>query len=135
VFQKKGQLDEAEEMLRRALAIDEAAHGPDHPSTGTTVNKLAGVLKDKGQLDEAEAMCRHALAIAEAVYGKDHRNTIYMHGTFESLLMLQGVNEGDGQKAAEGRAAVEETLRLLKAPPHSLPEGHRWVVRLSGFLA
>ena len=50
--------------------------------------------------------------------------------------MLQGVNdEGNHRQAAEGRAAVEEALRLLKAPPHSLPDGHPWVVKFSGFLA
>ena len=32
VLKDKGQLDEAEEMFRRVLAIKEAAHGPDHPS-------------------------------------------------------------------------------------------------------
>ena len=79
-------------------------------------------------------MLRRVLAIEEAAYGPDHRDTTYDRGHLGRVLMLRGDEEGDGQKAAEGRAAVEEAVRLLKAPPHSLPEGHRWVVKLSGFL-
>ena len=69
---QKGQLDGAEELFRRVLAIKEAAHGPDQSNTGMAVNNLALVLKDKGQLDEAEEMYRRALAIDEAAYGPDH---------------------------------------------------------------
>ena len=49
----KGNLDGAEPLCRRALAIDEAVHGPSRPSTGRSVNNLAGLLKEMGQSHEA----------------------------------------------------------------------------------
>lgn len=100
-----------------------------------TMNNLAAQLRDKGQLDKAEEMYRRTLAMDEATHGMHHRDTIHDRGYLGRVLMLRGSDEGDDQKAAEGRAAVEEALRLLKAPPHSLPDGHRWVVEFSGFLA
>jgi hypothetical protein len=33
----------------RALAIDEAAYGPDHPAVATDLNNLAQILQDLGQ--------------------------------------------------------------------------------------
>ena len=49
--------------------------------------------------------------------------------------MLRGDSEGDGGKATEGRAAVEEALRLLRKPPHSLQGAHPWVIEFGGLLA
>jgi hypothetical protein len=116
-------------MFRRSLAIKEAAHGPDHPDTGNTLDNQAGVLKAKGELDEAEAMFRRALAIKEAAHGPDHPSTVNSRGNLGRVQMLGG----DG-RAVEGRSAVEEALRVLTSPPHSLPDGHPWVVKFSGFL-
>ena len=64
-LQAQGKYDEAEPLYRRALEIFEAAHGPDHPSTGISVNNLAQLLKAKGDLDGAEPLYRRALAIRE----------------------------------------------------------------------
>jgi tetratricopeptide (TPR) repeat protein len=38
------QLEEAEPLYRRALAIDEQSFGPDHPNVGTDLNNLAALL-------------------------------------------------------------------------------------------
>ena len=134
MFQDKGQLDEAEEIFRSALAIIDAAHGPDHPSTGISVGSLAVVLRDKGQLDEAEEMCHRALANIDATLGPHHPCTVFGRGHLGIVLMLRGDKEGDGQKAAGGRAAVEEALRFFRAPPYSLSDVNPCVVEFSGFL-
>jgi hypothetical protein len=47
------QLEEAEPLYRRALAIDEQSFGPDHPNVGTDLNNLAAceqfsIAADKG---------------------------------------------------------------------------------------
>jgi tetratricopeptide (TPR) repeat protein len=59
-------------MLRRALAIDEASYGPDHPNVATDLNNLAPLLRNTNRLSEAEPIYRRALAIFEASYGPDH---------------------------------------------------------------
>ena len=63
---------EAEPLYRRALAIDEASYGPDHPTVAIRLNNLAQLLQATNRLGEAEPLMRRALAIDEASYGPDH---------------------------------------------------------------
>ena len=58
--------------MRRALAIDEASYGPDHPNVAIDLNNLASLLWATNRLGEAEPLMRRALAIDEASYGPDH---------------------------------------------------------------
>ena len=60
--------------MRRALAIDEASFGPDHPNVATRLNNLAQLLQATNRLAEAEPLMRRALAIDEASFGPDHPN-------------------------------------------------------------
>ena len=64
---------EAEPLYRRALAIDEAAHGPDHPNVATMLCNLAGLLEGQAKYEESEVLYRRALAIYEAARGPDHQ--------------------------------------------------------------
>ena len=69
VFLKaKGQFSEAEPLMRRALAIDEASYGSEHPNVARDLNNLALLLQATNRLEEAEPMFRRALAIDEASY-------------------------------------------------------------------
>ncbi len=65
-------LAEAEPLYRRALAIDEASYGPDHPKVALRLNNLAELLQCSNRLAEAEPLFRRALAIDEASYGPNH---------------------------------------------------------------
>jgi hypothetical protein len=49
--------------MRRALAIDEASFGADHPRVAIDLNNLAQLLQDTKRLAEAEPLMRRALAI------------------------------------------------------------------------
>ena len=62
----------AEPPMRRALEIDEASYGKDHPEVATELNNLAELLHATKRLSEAEPLMRRALEINEASYGKDH---------------------------------------------------------------
>ena len=68
----KAQYAEAEPLMRRALAIDEASFGPEHPTVAVDLNNLAGLLQDTNRPDEAEPLMRRALAIDEASFGPEH---------------------------------------------------------------
>ena len=61
-----GDLASARAALERALAIDEAVYGPEHPEVATAVNNLGGVLYAQGDLAGARASFERALAIWEA---------------------------------------------------------------------
>jgi len=65
---------EAEPLVRRALSINEASFGPDHPKVATDLNNLAGLLQATSRLDEAEPLMRRALSINEASFSPNHPN-------------------------------------------------------------
>ncbi len=81
---------EAEPLFRRALAIREAALGPDHPDTALSLNNLAELLRAQGRSGEAEPLFRQALAIREAALGPDHPNTAQSLNNLAALLWAQG---------------------------------------------
>jgi predicted nucleic-acid-binding protein len=67
----KARYIEAEPLMRRALAIDEHAFGPDHPNVAIRLNNLAQVLHDTNRLSEAEPLLRQALTIDEEAHGPE----------------------------------------------------------------
>ncbi|HEY3365155.1 MAG TPA: FxSxx-COOH system tetratricopeptide repeat protein [Symbiobacteriaceae bacterium] len=98
----------ARQALSRALAIDEAAYGPHHPTVATDLNNLAGVLKDLGDLATARAHYERALAIDEAAYGTEHTDVA------ADLNNLAGVLRALGDLAT-ARANYERSLAIDEA--------------------
>ena len=68
----KADLCEAEPLMRRALRIEEANYGKDHPDVAIDLNNLAVLLQATNRPAEAEPLMRHSLHIDEENYGKDH---------------------------------------------------------------
>jgi tetratricopeptide (TPR) repeat protein len=103
----RAQLTQAKDLFHRALAIGEAALGPDHPDVAARRNNLGLVLRDLGDFTAAKAQFERALAIDEATTGPDqwevaaHRNNL---GT-----VLQDLGDFTGAKAQYERAlAIDE---------------------------
>ncbi|CAN0239285.1 unnamed protein product, partial [Laminaria digitata] len=48
----QGKYDEAEALVKRALAIDEKVFGRDHPNIASHLNTWAGVLKKQVRVEE-----------------------------------------------------------------------------------
>jgi len=76
--------------VRRALAINEAVYGPDHPDVADTLHNLAWLLGGLSRYEEAEPLCRRALAIQEAVYGRDHPDVATARHYLAGLLEATG---------------------------------------------
>ena len=55
---ESGSLTQAEEYQRRALALAERVHGPDHASVAASVSNLACIIQKFGNLGEAEKLHR-----------------------------------------------------------------------------
>jgi len=85
-FHGRAQFTKMESYLRRALAIDEASHGPDHPNVAIHLNNLAQFLKATNRLAEAEPLMRRALAIDEASHGPDHSDVAIRLNNLAALL-------------------------------------------------
>jgi tetratricopeptide (TPR) repeat protein len=67
--QARVQFPESEYLYRRAMAIYEQSHGPDHPSVATCLLLLADLLRQSNRLAEAEPLSRRALEIHQRLYG------------------------------------------------------------------
>ena len=79
-LQVHARLNEARPLFERALAITEAARGPDHPHVAARLSDLALVLRDLGQPQDARPLFERAVAITEAAYGPDHSDvSIYLN--------------------------------------------------------
>ena len=103
-------LAEAEPLYRRALAIDEASFGPDHPEVARGLNNLALLLKATNRLSNAEPLSRRQLEIfleITAATGHQHPYLRTAVGNYSVLL------EEMGRSPSQIRAQLEEIGRSL----------------------
>jgi tetratricopeptide (TPR) repeat protein len=77
---------DAEQLMRRALDIDEKNYGKEHPKVAIRLNNLAQLLKDTNRLADAEPMMRWALDIDEKSYGKGHPKVAIRLNNLAQLL-------------------------------------------------
>ncbi len=100
-----GAASEARRTFERVLALDEAAHGPDHPDNAVSLNMIGMQWRLLGNFDAAERSHARALAIQTQVHGPGHPDRL------SSLFQLAKVAEarGDDDLALE---RIGETLAL-----------------------
>jgi len=106
-LKERARFVEAKEMYERALAINEAAYGPDHPQVAIRLNNLGGVLQDLGDMEGAKKMFERALAIDEATYGPDHPTVAIDVNNLGGVLQDLGGMEG-AKKMFERALAIGE---------------------------
>ena len=63
-------------MHREVVEVSERVLGKEHHSTLTSMDNLAGVLRDQGKYPEAEQIHREELEVRERVLGKEHPDTL-----------------------------------------------------------
>jgi tetratricopeptide (TPR) repeat protein len=92
-------LAEAEPLMRRALAIDEASYGMDHPNVAIVLNNLAQLLLDTNRLAEAEPLMRRMVEIFIAFqrHGYQHPNLEAGVDNYITLLQEIGLSEPEIQ--------------------------------------
>jgi Tfp pilus assembly protein PilF len=95
-------------VLERALAIKEAAYGPDHPEVAITLTNLGVVQQYLGELSAARTTLERALAIKEAAYGPDHPEVAI------TLTYLGIVQQYLGELPA-ARTTLERALAIKEA--------------------
>jgi tetratricopeptide (TPR) repeat protein len=104
---EKARYAEAEPLMRRALAIDEASYGSEHPKVAIGLNNLAMLLRDTNRLGEAEPLMRRALAIDEASYGSEHPNVAIRLNNL--AMLLRDTNRlGEAEPLMRRALAIDE---------------------------
>jgi tetratricopeptide (TPR) repeat protein len=102
---KAGNLPRAEELLRRALAVQEAALPPDHPDLATPLNNLAYLCDEQKKHADAESLNRRALVIREKSLGPAHPEVAGSLNNLAWSLNAQG-------KRAEARECYVRALAI-----------------------
>jgi len=95
LLQDTGDREAARRLHQRALAIREAALGPDHSDVAQSLNNLGILARAAGDLGESEALYRRALSIYEEALGPDSRKVAVSYYNLAGVVALQG----DGEKA------------------------------------
>ena len=86
VLKSIGDLTGAKECYERAIVIDEAINGPNHPEVATAVNNLGGVLQNLGDLRGAKECYERALAVFRQFLGEEHPRTKVVRGNLDGVL-------------------------------------------------
>lgn len=70
-LEAKGKREEAEELHREALALQERGLGPEHPHVGLSLNSIALLAMERGDIEAAAPLLERALAIFERALGPE----------------------------------------------------------------
>jgi tetratricopeptide (TPR) repeat protein len=102
--------EEAEELLRKALAIRERCFGSGSDEVARTLRILSHALARQGAHDEAVACARRALEIVQALFPGDHPEVATSHETLGAALAW---SHRFSDAEPELRLAMEMNERLL----------------------
>ena len=108
LLQDTNRLGEAEPLMRRALEIDKAAFGEQHPTVATDLNNLAALLQDTNRIEEAEPLMRRALEIDKAAFGEQHPNVAVCLNNLARVLQ-------DTNRLGEAEPLMRRALEIDKA--------------------
>ncbi|MCX4246040.1 tetratricopeptide repeat-containing serine/threonine protein kinase [Paraliomyxa miuraensis] len=87
---RNGELDDALAHQQRALAIFEAALGPEHPDIADLLHNMGTVLLQQGKQDQALTHLRRALAIRQQALGPRHPHVAHSLTAIGAVLIQQG---------------------------------------------
>ena len=121
LLQDTNRIEEAEPLMRRALEIDEAAFGEQHPRVATCLNNLATLLHGTGRLGEAESLMRRALGIAEMAFGEQHTN-VAAHNYNLAMLLLPTHRWEQAEPLMRRSLEILDTFR--RQTGHQHPQFH-----------
>jgi uncharacterized protein len=88
-YHAQGEAVRPEWLYLRALELQQAAWGPEHPEVAHTLNNLALYYKALGRLAEARPLYERALAIFRRTQGASHDNTAATLYNLAQLLKAQ----------------------------------------------
>jgi CHAT domain-containing protein/tetratricopeptide (TPR) repeat protein len=84
-----GRFAEAEQLLRKTLAVTQKVLGEDHVDTAVCCNDIAYLLDAQGKHAEAELLARQALTIRQKILGEEHPDTAQTYNNLACNLDAQ----------------------------------------------
>jgi tetratricopeptide (TPR) repeat protein len=117
VLRLNGDLDGAEALLRKSLAVHRKTRGDAHAMTATTMHDAALITTAKGRPADAEATFRIAMDIHRKALGEGHPLVAVTLNSLSRVLRDQGRND-------EAAAALEAALDIARP---ALGSGHQLV--------
>ncbi len=108
LLERTNRLEEAEPLMWRALEINKAAFGEQHPTVATRLNNLAALLRDTNRIEEAEPLMRRALEINKAAFGEQHPTVAIHLNNLATLLR-------DTNRLGEAEPLMRRALEIDKA--------------------
>jgi tetratricopeptide (TPR) repeat protein len=122
-LRKASRPDEAEDLVRKALAIDKAGLGPTHPNVARDLDTLASLVRARGELTQAESFLCEALTIVEKTFGASHPNITPVLNDLANLLE-------EMNRLTEAENLMRRVLAIDAATQN---EGHTHATHLSNF--
>ncbi|MFI0403314.1 MAG: tetratricopeptide repeat protein [Cyanobium sp.] len=101
-------LEELEPLMRRALAIDEASYGSNHPDVARDLNNLAQLLQATNRLAEAEPLMRRMVEIFIAFSKQVYQHPNLEAGLSNYITLLQEMGLPDPE--------IQAKLQALQPP-------------------
>ena len=111
-----GDPEQAKSLSERALAIKEAALGPDHPDVATMLDNSGVLYLDTGDHAEARSRFERALRIREASLGPEHPDAALS----QINLGLVDASAGEHEHALARQQRALEIRRAALASDHPL---------------
>ncbi len=125
VYYAAGKCDEGVELYKRALALSEAAGGPDDISVARVARDLATCYVDRRSYAEAESLYQRAIAIMERELGVDDPSTALV---WSRLAIVYG-HTGPRLKAEKLIQRALDVIEKTLGPHH--PEVARAIATLA----
>jgi tetratricopeptide (TPR) repeat protein len=107
--------DQAEEHFKRALALNRASYGPEHPRVAGNLNNLALVFEQRQHMAEAERALSQALQILERAQGASHVGLAFPLTNMGRIALWRNQLES-------ARNLLERALKIRR---QALPQAHR----------
>ena len=105
LLKRKGEFNEAVELLSEAVAISLRVGGTDSPSYGQSLHNWASALIDVGDLGQAETRLRELLDVRRRVLGRTHPAITYTLNNLGFVLLEEG-------KPSAAEPYLKENLQL-----------------------
>jgi CHAT domain-containing protein/tetratricopeptide (TPR) repeat protein len=109
LYNDAGRYPEAEAVFVRALNVERAKVGNDHPNVAATMGNLATMLNGASRFAEAEALYKQTLAIYEKVFGPNDAITAIGLNNLANNYMDQG-RVADAMGLQQRALAIDEKV-------------------------